>query len=96
MTSLVLAQAPPPGGDVAADARRLREEAQSRYREVDLLVAALRDHVRDLQIERDRLRTELERLSAQASLGASGWMWRGMKPARQPVSLEADRGLAGR
>ena len=67
---------------LAGDARRLREEAQRRYGEVDLLVAALRDHVRDLQLERDRLRAELERLSTQSRLSNSAWMWRGMKPAR--------------
>ena len=67
--------------DLAGEARRLREEAQRRYGEVDLLLAALRDHVRDLQIERDRLRAELEHASARARLSTSDWMWRGMKPA---------------
>ena len=68
--------------DLASDARRLREEAQRRYGEVDLLVAALRDHVRDLQIERDRLRGELDHAANRAHLSAAEWMWRGMKPAR--------------
>ncbi len=68
--------------DLASDARRLREEAQRRYGEVDLLVAALRDHVRDLQIERDRLRRELDHATTRARLSTSEWMWRGMKPAR--------------
>lgn len=69
-------------GDLAADARRLREDAQARYTEVDLLVAALRDHVRDLQIERDRLRAELDEARLHAGLATSPWLWRGMKPAR--------------
>ncbi|MBA4179969.1 MAG: hypothetical protein C0506_05205 [Anaerolinea sp.] len=73
-----------PGGraGLAADARRLRAEAQARYGEVDLLVAVLRDHVRDLQIERDRLRAELESTKARARLESAAWMWRGMKPGR--------------
>ena len=86
MTSVALSRSPElaPHGvtALADDARRLREEAQRRYGEVDLLVAALRDHVRDLQMERDRLRAELERLSTQSRLNSSDWMWRGMKPAR--------------
>lgn len=68
--------------DLAGEARRLREDAQRRYGEVDLLVAALRDHVRDLQVERDCLRAELERARTHARLSTSDWMWRGMKPAR--------------
>lgn len=68
--------------DLAGEARRLREDAQARYGEVDLLVAALRDHVRDLQIERDRLRAELESVKGQAQLESATWMWRGMKPGR--------------
>ena len=86
MTSVALSRspefAPRSMTALAGDARRLREEAQRRYGEVDLLVAALRDHVRDLQLERDRLRAELERLSTEARLNSSDWMWRGMKPAR--------------
>lgn len=68
--------------DLAGEARRLREDAQARYSEVDLLVAALRDHVRDLRIERDRLQMELEDARTRAQLAGSGWMWRGMKPGR--------------
>ena len=86
VTSLTLSRSPEPAPrsitGLAGDARRLREDAQQRYGEVDLLVAALRDHVRDLQLERDRLRAELERVSTQARLRTSDWMWRGMKPAR--------------
>lgn len=68
--------------DIAGEARRLRQDAEARYSEVDLLVAALREHVRDLQIERDRLRGELEAARGMAQLQSSSWMWRGMKPAR--------------
>jgi hypothetical protein len=46
---------------------------------VDLLVAALRDHVRDLQAERDVLRAQLARAAEERRLEASAWMWRGMK-----------------
>ena len=65
--------------DLATDARRLREDAQARFGEVDLLVAALRDHVRDLQVERDRLSAELDELRNAAHLNAANWLWRGMK-----------------
>jgi hypothetical protein len=69
-------------GDLAGEARLLREEAQSRYSEVDLLVAAMRDHIRDLQAERDRLLAELDAIRARTALEATPWLWRGMKPAR--------------
>ena len=86
MTSLALsrplAAAPRSLGELASEARQLREEAQRRYGEVDLLVAALRDHVRDLQLERDRLLVELEQAASHARVSRSDWMWRGRKPAR--------------
>jgi hypothetical protein len=71
----------------ALEVRRLRGEAQVRYSEVDLLVAALRDHVRDLQAERDVLRAQLARAAEERRLEASAWMWRGMKqPANNSTS----------
>jgi hypothetical protein len=47
--------------------------------EVDLLVAALQDHIRDLQAERDWLRAELARLRSAQQLAAAGWLQRGFK-----------------
>lgn len=67
---------------LADELRRLREEARSRTLEVDLLVAALKDHIRDLQAERDHLRSELSRATEARRLAASGWLHRGMKGPR--------------
>ncbi len=67
---------------LAEEVRRLREEARSRTLEVDLLVAALKDHIRDLQAERDHLRSELSRAAADRRLAESDWLRRGMKGPR--------------
>ena len=69
--------------DVAAEVRLVREEAERRYNETDLLVAVLRDHVRDLQAERDRLRMELEAMRQARSLQSADWLWRGTKGLRE-------------
>ena len=68
--------------EMAAEVRLVREEAERRYNETDLLVAALRDHVRDLQAERDRLRLELEALRDAERLKSAGWFWRGTRGPR--------------
>lgn len=76
--------------ELQREAAELREIATTRYSEVDLLVAALREHIADLRQERDRLVAELERsreaevelLEEQRRLG-SDWMWRGVKPPKQ-------------
>ena len=83
MTSLAITSPQLATIELADEARQLRRDAVRGYREVDLLVAALRDHVRDLQQERDQLRAELARVHAEANLGAAEWMWRGMKAARE-------------
>lgn len=44
---------------------RLRRDAERRYTEMDLLVAALNDHIADLRGERDRLIAELARIRAE-------------------------------
>lgn len=44
---------------------RLRRDAERRYTEMDLLVAALNDHIADLRGERDRLVAEIARLRAE-------------------------------
>lgn len=62
------------------EARELRESAERRYSEVDLVVAALRDHVRDLQIERERLLAEVARLRDEAGRRNAPWLERGQKP----------------
>jgi hypothetical protein len=73
--------------DLLREAAELREVAQSRYSEVDLLVSALREHIADLRAERDRLVTELahQRAKEVALVDeqrriSSDWMWRGVKP----------------
>lgn len=71
-----------PRDSIAAEIRLVREQAVSRVSEVDLLVAAMRDHIKDLQAERDWLRAELARAyDAQALIGAS-WLHRGQKANR--------------
>jgi hypothetical protein len=75
--------APSKRHDVATDVRLIREEAEKRLNETDLLVAALRDHVRDLQAERDRLRAELEAMREGEQLQAAAWLWRGTKAPRE-------------
>ena len=67
---------------LADEVRRLREDARSRTLEVDLLTAALKDHIRDLQAERDHLRAELSRANEQRRLSTSEWFHRGMKGPR--------------
>ena len=54
------------------------------HTETDLLVAALQDHVRDLQRERATLRNEVEKLRADLSHADSVSMWGRMKPIRGP------------
>jgi hypothetical protein len=66
--------------ELAIELREVREEALARYSEVDLLVAALREHIGDLRLERDRLLEENERLAAElkalrASEAAAGAHW---------------------
>lgn len=68
--------------DVAAEAGKLREAALARVTEVDLLVAALQDHVRDLQIERDRLLSQVSQLRDEVRRERAGWLQRGMKANR--------------
>lgn len=67
---------------IAAEVHRVRLEAQARYTEVDLLVATLRDHIRDLRHERDVLRAQLERTREVTHLASTPWLPRGMKPPR--------------
>ncbi|MCA9829015.1 MAG: hypothetical protein R3B97_06795 [Dehalococcoidia bacterium] len=66
----------------AAEAESLRAAALARVTEVDLLVAALQDHVRDLQVERDRLLSQVSQLRDEARRERSGWLQRGMKGNR--------------
>ena len=68
--------------DLAAEIRELREKAVSRVTEVDLLVAALRDHIKDLQAERDFLRAELARAHEAVRVANASWMQRGQKGNR--------------
>ncbi len=65
--------------ELAAELRQVHEEAQRKYNETDLLVAVLRDHIRDLQAERDRLRAELEASRETRRLEEAGWLWRGTR-----------------
>ncbi|MFN0094229.1 MAG: hypothetical protein ACKVVT_05550 [Dehalococcoidia bacterium] len=60
----------------------MREFATRRYTEVDLLVVAMRDHIADLQIERDRLLSEVARLRDDSRRERASWLARGTKPNR--------------
>lgn len=66
-------------GDVGTEIRRLRAEAQARVGEVDLLVAALQDHIKDLRAERDWLRAELAHTRSAQEIAAASWLHRGLK-----------------
>jgi predicted nucleic acid-binding Zn-ribbon protein len=68
--------------EAVVELRRLRSDATARYTEVDLLVSALKEHIRDLRRERDELRGALEAERAERELAAAGWLWRGSKGAR--------------
>jgi hypothetical protein len=78
VSALVLAR--PDRGDIATEVRRIREAAQVRYSEVDLLVATLKDHIRDLQRERDYLRAQLAMSREARRLESATWLQRGQKP----------------
>lgn len=70
-------------GDFATEIRLVREQAIARVTEVDLLVAALRDHIKDLQQERDFLRAELARANDARALSGATWLHRGQKANRE-------------
>ena len=84
-TSRALTPSPPGRAGIALEAARLRAEAELRYGEADLLVAALRDHIRDLRHERDLLLSEVARLRDDARRTRSPWLERGMKGNRERV-----------
>jgi len=74
----------PARADIQHELRLVREQAIARVSEVDLLVAALRDHIKDLQAERDWLRAELARVHEAQRLSGAHWMQRGQKANRGP------------
>ncbi|WP_322817708.1 hypothetical protein [Tepidiforma sp.] len=65
-----------------ADIATVRQQALARITEMDLLVAALREHIRDLQAERDLLRAELAHLRREYHLQRSRSLARGLRPQR--------------
>ena len=76
-------------GDLSIKLRRIRRDAERRYTEMDLLVAALNEHIGDLRKERDRLiddldrsRAEAERLRIEVEALRGGWFMRGTKGPR--------------
>ncbi len=69
-------------GEIATEIRLVRERAVARVTEMDLLVAALRDHIKDLREERDWLRTELARSNEARNLSGATWLHRGQKSNR--------------
>ena len=71
-----------PRDAIAAEIRLVREQAVSRVSEVDLLVAAMRDHIKDLQAERDWLRAELAHSNEARALMGATWLHRGQKANR--------------
>ena len=73
---------PARSGDISTEIRLVREQAVARVSEVDLLVVALRDHIRDLQNERDFLRAELARAHEARALSGAVWLQRGQKGNR--------------
>ena len=73
---------PARSGDIATEIRLVREQAVARVSEVDLLVAALRDHIVDLRAERDWLRAELARVNEARALSGAVWLQRGQKANR--------------
>lgn len=81
MTAQVLP--PSVAREIAADARRLRRDVTRGYTEVDLLVAAMREHIQDLRNERDRLLAELERLRETERRQSATWLARGQRPQRR-------------
>jgi hypothetical protein len=72
----------PSTAELAAEIRQVREQAAARVTEVELLVAALRDHIRDLQSERDFLRAELAKAQEAVIIANVSWMQRGVKANR--------------
>ncbi len=68
--------------NAAIEAAGLRADAELRYGEVDLLVAALRDHAQDLRHERDVLLSEVARLRDDVRKARSPWLERGLKGNR--------------
>jgi len=70
------------GPAIIHDIRRLRQDARRSYAEVDLVIAALRDNLRDLRIERDRLEREVARLRDDIRRTNTPWLARGTKPNR--------------
>ncbi|MBI5948824.1 MAG: hypothetical protein HY875_11865 [Chloroflexi bacterium] len=73
----------PPGEDLRAEIARVRSEARARVTEADLLVAALRDHVKDLRQERDRLLAELQAMREERRIErAALFIARGSKGQR--------------
>lgn len=80
-TTAVTRVAPPwAQDDVGAELEALRAAVRARYSEADLVVAALKEHVRDLQLERKRLATELADLRETRRREQTAWLWRGAKP----------------
>lgn len=69
-------------GEIATEIRLVRERAVARVTEMDLLVAALRDHIKDLREERDWLRAELAQANEVRSLSNASWLHRGQKSNR--------------
>jgi hypothetical protein len=70
----------PPRPDLSQELGRLRQEAAERYTEVDLLVAAMREHIEDLRRERDALLAQLDRTRDELRRRESPWLARGQKP----------------
>lgn len=85
----------PAGEPLAVAAARLRAEAAARYTEVDLLVAALHEHIEDLRTERDALLRQVARLRDDARRERAAWLARGMRGPHRVDFRLGDGGAGG-
>jgi hypothetical protein len=69
--------------ELAGEIGRLRRDASARYSELDLLVAAMREHIEDLRRERDRLLARLDGIEDQLRRKDARWLERGQKGPRR-------------
>lgn len=82
MTERAVVLSPARRDELADEIGRLRRDAAARYTELDLLVAAMREHIEDLRKERDRLLARLDRMQDELRRREARWLERGQKGPR--------------